>query len=100
MASEIHMTREQFELRLDHIEMEWRRAMKSVKTIQSNHIRYDARMDSMQRTMNMMVEDLIIQLQMETNITVACSRDDAVGDIPCPPRVHRETTLLNFDNKR
>lgn len=92
------LTREQFEIRLDHIEMEYNRAMKSARTLQL--VKVTARENAMQRSMNVMVEDLILQLEMETNVTVACSREERIGQIPCPPRMNRQQTMLNFDNHR
>ena len=92
------LTREQFIIRLDHIEMEMNRAMKSVRTLQL--VSPTAREIAMQRTMNIMVEDLIVQLEMETNITVEATREDRMGNIPCPPMLKRHQTLLNFDNNR
>lgn len=92
------LTREQFEIRLDHIEMEYNRAMKSARTLQL--VSATAREIAMQRSMNMMVEDLIVQLEMETNVTVACTREEHIGQVPCPPRMDRRQTLLNFENRR
>lgn len=97
-AQSTTLSREQFSLRLDHIEMEYIRAMKAANTLQT--VFPTARERAMQMSMNIMVEDLIVQLEMETNVTVAYTRNETVNGVPYPPRMNRQQTMINFDNGR
>jgi len=92
------LTREQFELRLVNIETCYALAFESAKAM--SHISSSARDIARQRRMNMMLETQICLLEEETNVTVAVSRNECVGDIPFPPRVNHQITMLNFDNDR
>lgn len=92
------MTREQFELRVVNIETIFHIAFESAKTMKvyGNSARDVAK----QRRMNMMVDQMICQLEEETNITVATTRIEDIGRVPFPPRVNRLQTMLNWDNNR
>ena len=92
------MTREQFEFMLCGIESNMALAWEAAKGL--NVYKCDARDIARQRRMNIMVENAIIQLEEMTNVTVATSRVETAGHIPFPPRIHHQTTMVNFDNHR
>lgn len=93
------LTRAQFELRLAQIEAHQAIAFKSAKTL--NGLTSSAREIAMQRAMNRMVEDLVIQLEMETNVTVVVTRaDERANSVPFPVNVKVELTMRNFDQRR
>jgi len=92
------LTREQFELRVINIETCYALAFESAKAM--SVIDANARDIARQRRMNMMIETQICILEEETNITIAVSREERVGNIPFPPKVNHQQTMLNFANAR
>lgn len=92
------LTREQFELRLINIETNYQLAFESAKAM--DYLTKSARDLARQRRMNMMVELQIAALEDETNITVNVDREEHNCQVPFPPRINHNQTMLNFDNKR
>ena len=90
-----HWTRDMFKRRLETIQTIYDTAFESARILTTR--KCDATMISMQRKLNIQVEQLIANLEAETNVEVVASREEKVRHVPFPPKVDKQQTMIEWD---
>ena len=92
----VKMTREQFEVRLASIQVQYQIAFESAKTLATYGTSADV--NAKQRRMNMMVQMMILQLEEESGVVVAVYQgEELFNHTPFPPRISWQQTMINWD---
>lgn len=92
----VKMTREQFEVRLASIQVQYQIAFESAITLATYGTSADV--NAKQRRMNLMVQMMILQLEEESGVVVAVYQgEETYNRTPFPPRISWRQTMINWD---